>query len=795
MKTYCALGLGNNFFYPLGTDILPIPPTLLQDESRKDHKDDDLHHSSHSITDDTAISTDQDEAQDKTIEEKDSSSDDDIEKVKYTGTKASLLSINPNSSNSCEQIIIEEDQEFSSAGDWLQSHLPSTKSGNDNAIKTTDSKYSTNVKPIISCGATHTSIIVPSEYGNTSSSLSKQQQPKGEAHLVGTIFGRTYHKLTIQPTRLPLKVVRISSGRRHVLALTEGTSPAGGVVMSWGAGHFGQLGHGLDLTSCLEPRIIERLLPHVVGGNIIEIAAGGLHSAAIVASTTSSTTKQKVFPSPFTSNSTNGDNSKETIVIRETKTFAWGSNRKGQCGIEGGKCATVPEPLPVVLVKRGEISKKDNSKTDPVDKNVHFEKLSLGRLHTVALTAYGEVFTWGSTSMGRCGHSSIDSGRGSDRRFIQQPRHVNALRNVAVEAIAAGAAHTLALSKGGRVFAWGAGSDGQCGQGHAGNLFSPRAVQGLPSSVGSKLKVTSTAVEGNMPHVNSKVAMAVTMEEEELSKQLESANISPPVPGQRKTGKIVAIRASGCYSAAITSEGALYTWGYGAGPGIGHPIPPENTSNLPLIPIIEGNQYSTSTAAKVYPEGGSDDNKIQNCKCFDTDLNIMLPRKVECTDTLDLRVEDVSMGPAHMVIICSTGDSSDDDNRILNSSEFSSEAATQIENRGLLESAADELSSLRGGDAYITSNAASGDIGTTATFDSHESSKSEKKRRSPGWMTKMKSSRSSNKQQPSNTPPALSSSPPDSGDKKKPSSIRQMGKILGEEVKGISKALRRSGDK
>ena len=110
---------------------------------------------------------------------------------------------------------------------------------------------------------------------------------------------------------------------------------------------------------------------------------------------------------------------------------------------------------------------------------------------------------------------------------------------LAIESIAAGAAHTLALSKGGRVFAWGAGSDGQC-EGHAGNL--------IPSSVGSKAKVTpkiDEPAEGgqNMPYVNSKVAMAVTMEEEELSKALSMSqitNVTPPLP-EPKAEKIVSI--------------------------------------------------------------------------------------------------------------------------------------------------------------------------------------------------------------------------------------------------------------
>ncbi|KAL7538757.1 hypothetical protein ACHAXR_008783 [Thalassiosira sp. AJA248-18] len=735
MKTYCALGFGNNFFYPLGTESVPIPQNLLiEDEDDSDDSDND------------------------DVNKSEGADDSD----KCPGTQVSLLPMNPNASGQIISSTATEDHHAataSSASEWLESHLPS-RSGDQNT------KYSANIQPLVSCGATHTSFILPKQ--NSTSTPRSSVAAAGEAHLVGTIFGRTYENLTVQPTRLPLRIIRISSGRRHVLALTEGASPGGGVVMSWGAGHFGQLGHGPDLTSCLEPRIVERLLPHVVGGHVIEIAAGGLHSAAIV---TSGSRNQKEFPS------TNGD-TKESIVVRETNTFAWGSNRKCQCGIDGGKCATVPEPLPVILVKRGETSKRDGDKTDLVDKNVHFEKLSLGRLHTVALTAYGEVFTWGSTSMGRCGHSSMDSGRGSDRRFVQQPRHVSALRNVSIDAISAGAAHTLALSKGGRVFAWGAGSDGQCGQGHAGNLFSPRAVQGLPTSspelekVSSKKKVPAKEEsskrkhrneKGHMPHVNSKVAMEVSLEEEALSKallmsQITNASASSPGP---KSNKIVSIRASGCYSAAITAHGEVYTWGYGSGAS-GHPIPPQEDSPLPLIPIIEGNQYSTSTAAKVFPAGGSEDNKIRDCKCFDTDLNIMLPRKVKCTRTLGLRVEDVSLGPGHMVMLCSIRDSSDDNGvsnearagQSLYNADDGQESATDDSSHSNNEGEGKQSGapgSAQGfgspNDEYpgVTPNNESvplGDsIGTSNTFESNDSSKSEKRRRSPGWMKKIKSSR------------------------------------------------------
>lgn len=122
------------------------------------------------------------------------------------------------------------------------------------------------------------------------------------------------------------------------------------------------------MTSSLEPRIIERLLPQSCGGTILSIAAGGLHSLAVIAIDGGSTKTRN-----------------DGTVIRETKTFGWGSNRKSQCGVEGGKCATVPSPLGVVTVRR-----EGRGAEDKVDMCVQFECVAAGRLHSVGLTAYGE---------------------------------------------------------------------------------------------------------------------------------------------------------------------------------------------------------------------------------------------------------------------------------------------------------------------------------------------------------------------------------------------------------------------
>jgi hypothetical protein len=230
----------------------------------------------------------------------------------------------------------------------------------------------------------------------------------------------------------------------------------------------------------------------------------------------------------------------------------------------------------------------------------------------------------------------------------------------------------------------------------------------------------------------------------------------------------------------------VYTWGYGSGVAIGHPIPSGEASTLlPLIPIIEGNQYSTSTAAKVFPEGGNDDNKIRDCRCFDTDLNVMLPRRVECTRALGLFVEDASLGPGHMVMVCTLRDDSVDN--VASKHEHSSlglslrDGDDEEENDGNSEisddtnnrrDASGSAQGLRASNDAADSSTKEqcGDFGTLAAFDSIEVSKSGKNRLSSGkWMTKMKQSRTVKRN--SSTPP-----PPGTldGDKKK--SFIQLGK-------------------
>ncbi len=66
----------------------------------------------------------------------------------------------------------------------------------------------------------------------------------------------------------------VNSGGKHCLALS-----VDGEVFSWGEGDDGKLGHGTR-SPCDRPRVIEALR----GKEVADVAAGGAHSACVLAS-------------------------------------------------------------------------------------------------------------------------------------------------------------------------------------------------------------------------------------------------------------------------------------------------------------------------------------------------------------------------------------------------------------------------------------------------------------------------------------------------------------------------------
>ena len=216
-RRYCALGFGSNFFYPLGSEALRVPAGLLSSSASA---------ASGGVADDGGRNRENDEGEsDGDVPQHDDADHGHICLLAINPRGSSVQVPSPDDDGSDqEQAPASRRGSSSSAGDgppssdaagWLASRLipPETSSQPGGG----HTRYSSSELPSASCGVTHTSYVIPKPGSGTG---------WGEAHLVGTMFGRTHRKLALQPTRLPLRIARVASGRRHVIALTEGESGA-----------------------------------------------------------------------------------------------------------------------------------------------------------------------------------------------------------------------------------------------------------------------------------------------------------------------------------------------------------------------------------------------------------------------------------------------------------------------------------------------------------------------------------------------------------------------------------------
>lgn len=135
--------------------------------------------------------------------------------------------------------------------------------------------------------------------------------------------------------------------------------------------------------------------------------------------------------------------------------LCWGDNSSGQLG-DGTK---VPHLAPTAVTGL----------------SIGVQELAAGAMHTCALTTGGGVYCWGSNGFGQLGTAVF-----ADESLFPTPV---AGFTGGVQAIAANASHTCALTKDGAVFCWGDNEAGQLGDGTDTNRLAPVPVAGLNHGV------------------------------------------------------------------------------------------------------------------------------------------------------------------------------------------------------------------------------------------------------------------------------------------------------------------------
>jgi uncharacterized protein (TIGR03118 family) len=223
-------------------------------------------------------------------------------------------------------------------------------------------------------------------------------------------------------------VTDIATGTSHTLALTED-----GKVYAWGAARQGQLGSpdALDATGNPLTRVLSPVPVQGLPDNVVNVSASTLTSYAVTA---------------------------------DGRVFGWGEGRFGQLlqGTDNSDGTFTPATANVLAPV--ELTALPDSVVD----------VKGGARWAVALTADGDVYAWGPNDEGPTGGLDGDPAAESNASFY--PTKLAGLDAAFIVEIATGPNHVMARASDGRIFTFGANSDGRLGYPTAGLTTEPEVV-------------------------------------------------------------------------------------------------------------------------------------------------------------------------------------------------------------------------------------------------------------------------------------------------------------------------------
>jgi len=283
-----------------------------------------------------------------------------------------------------------------------------------------------------------------------------------------------------------------------------GPDAAATKLLAWGVNDVGQLGNGTKTDFSKVP--VRAILPK--GTRLRSVSAGCGFSLAVTTS---------------------------------GKLLSWGTNRDGRLGLGPGGPRSSPVPVTVRIPGGGKIT-----------------AAAAGCHHALALTASGRVLAWGRSNLGQTG-----TGQASGAPVLT-PTAVRLPAGTRVISIAAGFDTSMAVTAGGNVWTWGTSQFGQLGIGMQGGpgTFSATPVRvPLPAGVRGKAAATGTVTDYAVTRGGNVWAWGMNSFGE-LGNGRSGGHVNRPVKVRLPAGTKVASLAAGCYFAlARTTAGPVLGWG------------------------------------------------------------------------------------------------------------------------------------------------------------------------------------------------------------------------------------------
>jgi alpha-tubulin suppressor-like RCC1 family protein len=318
-----------------------------------------------------------------------------------------------------------------------------------------------------------------------------------------------------------LNVVSVSAGGSHTAIVT-----ADGAVYTCGLNEHAQLGHSPDAgyVPILHP--VAGLPPH---DKVVSVSAGHHH----------------------------------TVCVTEGgELWAWGRNDTSQCGLGADAPSVVALPAWISGASPGTPGNAGG-----------VISVAAGPRHNLAVTDNGAVYTWGEGKEGVLGHGADESWRWGfwmGDTVEPAPRLVRGLAESGVEvaSAAAGLAHSVCVDRTGHVHAWGQGRFNQLGMG----AKNAPAFTTTPTRVPALGRIRQLSAGGNF-------TVAVGVDGQMVSWGADGngelglgnsndkrGDVPRPVHNTAKASFLSA-SAGWRHAAAVSSDGRVWTWGWGGSVG------------------------------------------------------------------------------------------------------------------------------------------------------------------------------------------------------------------------------------
>jgi len=241
--------------------------------------------------------------------------------------------------------------------------------------------------------------------------------------------------------------------------------------------------------------------------------------------------------------------------------FSFGSNQFGQLGTGSGSGTPTANPTPREISLPGATAR--------------VTQLAAGEDHTLALTAAGELYTFGSNRYGQLGRAA-NSGA-SLPNSTPERTGLPGIQGTAVQ-VAAGHEQSLALSSTGQLYSFGGNRYGQLGRAANAGSEAPNPVPApvtLPQASGPVVQIAAGHDHCLALTSTGQLYSFGSNRYGQLGRAANPETADPnPLPAQVQLpgleGSIVAIAAGGYHSLVLSSSGQIFAFGDNAAGQLGY---------------------------------------------------------------------------------------------------------------------------------------------------------------------------------------------------------------------------------